>query len=137
MGTNYHDLLYVSKQIDVRHLDCLDPLTAGQLHLDWLACWRLRLWKRPDGSGIRNIPRQLPMAILGDGLMERRRGSLPTSLCAIDGEYGSYAWLLWCLHFVPCKCEEHVSVSRSHFTDLSCLERFGSSLPQPRPTLRH
>lgn len=44
------------------------------------------------------------MAVLGDSLVERWRGSLSIALCAIDGEHGAYAWLLWRLHSVPCEC---------------------------------
>lgn len=49
------------------------------------------------------------MVVLGDGFMERRRRSLPIAVCALDGEHGSYAWLLWCLFLVSRKCEVHES----------------------------
>ena len=77
------------------------------------------------------------MAVLGNGLMERRRGSLPIALRALDGKHGSYARLLWSVYLVPRKCDEHEPVLSLHSTNSFCLNRYGSFLPQPRQTSRH
>lgn len=63
------------------------------------------------------------MVVLGDGLVERRRCTLPTTFCAVDGEHGSYAWLLWRLYIVSCKCEEIDSVFSLHLANSSCLKQ--------------
>lgn len=40
------------------------------------------------------------MAVLGNCVMERRRGSLPVALRSVDGEHWPHAWILWRIHLV-------------------------------------
>jgi hypothetical protein len=57
------------------------------------------------------------MAVLGDCIVERRRGSISTALCTIDGEHWPYAWLLRRVHFVPGKFNRHNLIHASTTTD--------------------
>jgi hypothetical protein len=59
------------------------------------------------------------MAVLGDCVLERRRGSLPAAFRAVDGEHWPHAWLLWRIHLIP-----HLAHSIGYGAEFCNIDRY-------------